>query len=293
MIVRKHERVMIQGITGKQGTFWTERMQHYGTNIVGGIVPKKGGHNHLGVPVFDNAYDAMKEVPFDVAGLFVPPYFAKIGAIDAIEAGVKKLVILTEHIPVHDVMEIVAAGKANKTQIIGPNTTGVATPGECFVGFMPAFNKNIMTAGNVGIISRSGSLGTLISLNITQAGLGQSAFIGIGGDPVIGTTTLAALKCLDEDDRTKAVFILGEIGGTMEELAAEYASTMKKPVVAFIAGGAAPKGRKMGHAGAIVSGNKGTYDSKRHALMEAGVHVIDTPSDVGSAMLDALNISQA
>lgn len=291
MIVRKHERVMIQGITGKQGTFWTERMQHYGTNIVGGIVPKKGGHNHLGVPVFDNAYDAMKEVPFDVAGLFVPPYFAKIGAIDAIEAGVKKLVILTEHIPVHDVMEIVAAGKANKTQIIGPNTTGVATPGECFVGFMPAFNKNIMTAGNVGIISRSGSLGTLISLNITQAGLGQSAFIGIGGDPVIGTTTLAALKCLDEDDRTKAVFILGEIGGTMEELAAEYASTMKKPVVAFIAGGAAPKGRKMGHAGAIVSGNKGTYDSKRHALMEAGVHVIDTPSDVGSAMLDALNIS--
>jgi len=291
LIVRKHERVMIQGITGKQGTFWTERMQHYGTNIVGGIVPKKGGHNHLGVPVFDNAYDAMKEVPFDVAGLFVPPYFAKIGAIDAIEAGVKKLVILTEHIPVHDVMEIVAAGKANKTQIIGPNTTGVATPGECFVGFMPAFNKNIMTAGNVGIISRSGSLGTLISLNITQAGLGQSAFIGIGGDPVIGTTTLAALKCLDEDDRTKAVFILGEIGGTMEELAAEYASTMKKPVVAFIAGGAAPKGRKMGHAGAIVSGNKGTYDSKRHALMEAGVHVIDTPSDVGSAMLDALNIS--
>ena len=289
MIVRKHERVMIQGITGKQGTFWTERMQHYGTNVVGGIVPKKGGHNHLGVPVFDNAYDAMREVPFDVAGLFVPPFFAKVGAIDAIEAGVKKLVILTEHIPVHDVMEIVAAGKANKTQIIGPNTTGVATPGECFVGFMPAFNKNIMTAGNVGIISRSGSLGTLISLNITQAGLGQSAFIGIGGDPVIGTTTSAALKCLDKDDRTKAVFILGEIGGTMEELAAEYASTMKKPMVAFIAGGAAPKGKKMGHAGAIISGNKGTYNSKRYALMEAGVHVIDTPSDAGSAMVAALN----
>ena len=288
MIVREHERVMIQGITGKQGTFWTEHMQRYGTNIVGGIVPKKGGHNHLGVPVFDTAFDAMKEVPFDVAGLFVPPYFAKVGAIDAIEAGVKKLVILTEHIPVHDVMEIVAAGKANKTQIIGPNTTGVATPGECFIGFMPAFNKNIMTAGNVGIISRSGSLGTLISLNITQAGLGQSAFIGIGGDPVIGTTTLAALKCLDKDDRTKAVFILGEIGGTMEELAAEYASTMEKPVVAFIAGGAAPKGKKMGHAGAIVSGNKGTYNSKRYALMEAGVHVIDTPSDAGSAMVAAL-----
>ncbi|HAT35045.1 MAG TPA: succinyl-CoA synthetase subunit alpha, partial [Rhodospirillaceae bacterium] len=169
MIVRKHEKVMIQGITGKQGTFWTERMQEYGTTIVGGIVPKKGGQEHLGVPVFDNAFDAMEAVPFDVAGLFVPPFFAKAGAIDAIQAGVKKLVILTEHIPVQDVMDIVAAGQASGTQIIGPNTTGVATPGECFVGFMPAFNKNIMREGEVGVISRSGSLGTLISLNITQA----------------------------------------------------------------------------------------------------------------------------
>lgn len=288
MIVRKHEKVMIQGITGKQGTFWTERMQEYGTTIVGGIVPKKGGQEHLGVPVFDNAFDAMKDVPFDVAGLFVPPFYAKAGAVDAIEAGVKKLVILTEHIPVQDVMEIVAAGKANGTQIIGPNTTGVATPGECFVGFMPAFNKKIMREGEVGVISRSGSLGTLISLNITQAGLGQSAFIGIGGDPVIGTTTLEALKCLDEDEKTKGVFILGEIGGTMEEAAAEYAATMKKPVVSFIAGGASPAGKKMGHAGAIVTGDKGTYASKRAALEKAGVRMIDTPSDAGAAMVEAL-----
>jgi succinyl-CoA synthetase alpha subunit len=288
MIVRKQDKVMIQGITGKQGTFWTERMQEYGTTIVGGIVPKKGGQEHLGVPVFNNAYDAMKDVPFDVAGLFVPPLYAKSGALDAIDAGVKKLVILTEHIPVHDVMEIVAAGKANGTQIVGPNTTGVATPGECFVGFMPAFNKNIMCEGVVGVISRSGSLGTLISLNITQAGLGQSAFIGIGGDPVIGTTTLEALKCLDEDEKTKAVFILGEIGGAMEEEAAEYAATMKKPVVTYIAGGAAPEGKKMGHAGAIVSGNKGTYASKRAALEKAGVRMINTPSDAGAAMVEAL-----
>jgi len=288
MIVRKHEKVMIQGITGKQGTFWTERMQEYGTTIVGGIVPKKGGQEHLGVPVFDNAFDAMEAVPFDVAGLFVPPFFAKAGAIDAIQAGVKKLVILTEHIPVQDVMDIVAAGQASGTQIIGPNTTGVATPGECFVGFMPAFNKNIMREGEVGVISRSGSLGTLISLNITQAGLGQSAFIGIGGDPVIGTTTLEALKCLDEDEKTKAVFILGEIGGTMEEAAAEYAATMKKLLVSFIAGGASPEGKKMGHAGAIVTGDKGTYKSKRTALEKAGVRVIDTPSDAGSAMVEAL-----
>jgi succinyl-CoA synthetase alpha subunit len=288
MIVRGHEKVMIQGITGKQGTFWTERMQEYGTTIVGGIVPKKGGQEHLGVPVFDNAFDAMKGVPFDVAGLFVPPMYARAGAVDAIEAGVKKLVILTEHIPVQDVMEIVAAGKANGTQIIGPNTTGVATPGECFVGFMPAFNPNIMREGTVGVISRSGSLGTLISLNITQAGLGQSAFIGIGGDPVIGTTTLEALKCLDEDEKTEAVFILGEIGGGMEEAAAEYAAMMKKPVVSFIAGGASPAGKKMGHAGAIVTGDKGSYAGKRAALEKAGVRVIDTPSDAGSAMLEAM-----
>jgi succinyl-CoA synthetase alpha subunit len=288
MIVRKTERVMIQGITGKQGTFWTERMQEYGTNIVGGIVPKKGGQTHLGVPVFNTAQDAMKDVKFDVAGLFVPPLFAKAGALDAIEAGVKKLVILTEHIPVHDVMEIVAAGKANGTEIIGPNTTGISTPGECFVGFMPAFNKNIMCEGSIGVISRSGSLGTLICLNITQAGLGQSAFIGIGGDPVIGTTTREALECLDKDEKTKGVFILGEIGGTMEEHAAEYATTMKKPIVSFIAGGAAPKGKKMGHAGAIVMGNKGTYQSKVDALTKAGVHMIDTPSDAGKAMVETL-----
>lgn len=291
MIIRQHEKVIIQGITGKQGTFWTERMQEYGTNIVGGIVPKKGGQDHLGVPVFDNASDAMKDMAFDVAGLFVPPLYAKSGAVDAIEAGVKKLVVLTEHIPVQDVMYIVSAGKANGTQIIGPNTTGVATPGECFVGFMPAFNKNIMREGEVGVISRSGSLGTLISLNITQAGLGQSAFIGIGGDPVIGTTTLEALKCLDEDEKTKAVFILGEIGGSMEEHAAEYATTMKKPVVSFIAGGAAPEGKKMGHAGAIVSGSKGTYASKREALTKAGVRMIDTPSHAGEAMLEVLKVA--
>ena len=288
MIVRQNERVMIQGITGKQGTFWTERMQEYGTNIVGGIVPKKGGQTHLGVPVFNTAQEAMAEVPFDVTSLFVPPLFAKSGALDVIEAGVKKLVILTEHIPVQDVMEIVIAGKAAGTEIVGPNTGGVATPGECFVGFMPAFNKNIMREGNIGVISRSGSLGTLICLNITQAGLGQSAFIGIGGDPVIGTTTREALECLDKDEKTKAVFILGEIGGTMEEHAAEYAATMKKPVVSFIAGGAAPKGKKMGHAGAIVMGNKGTYQSKVDALTKAGVRMIDTPSDAGKAMVELL-----
>jgi len=288
MIVRANEKVVIQGITGKQGTFWTERMQEYGTRITGGISPKKAGAEHLGVPVYGDAASAMAAEPFDVAGLFVPPMAARGAALDAIEAGVRKLVILTEHIPVQDVMEIVAAAKAGGAQVIGPNTTGIATPGECFIGFMPAFNPNIMRPGPVGVISRSGSLGTLICLNLVRAGLGQSAFMGIGGDPVIGTTTRDALEILDADENTKGVFILGEIGGAMEETAAEYAATMKKPIVAYIAGGAAPEGKKMGHAGAIVMGNKGTYASKRDALERAGVHVLDTPSDVGPAMAAAL-----
>lgn len=288
MIVRKHEKVVIQGITGKQGTFWTERMQEYGTTVTGGIHPKKAGTTHLGVPVHASATDAMAADPFDVAALFVPPMGAKAAALDAISAGVKKLVIMTEHIPVHDVMEIVAAGKDVGTQIIGPNTTGVATPGECFVGFMPAFNPTIMKPGPIGVISRSGSLATLICFNLTSAGLGQSAFMGIGGDPVIGTTTREALKILNADENTEGIFILGEIGGTMEEDAAEYIKGMSKPVVSYIVGGAAPEGKRMGHAGAIVTGTKGSYKSKRTALEAAGAVVLDTPSDVGRAMNEAL-----
>jgi succinyl-CoA synthetase alpha subunit len=288
MIVRKHEKVVIQGITGKQGTFWTERMQEYGTTVTGGIHPKKAGAVHLGVPVHASATDAMLADPFDVAALFVPPMGAKLAALDAINAGVKKLVIMTEHIPVHDVMEIVTAGKDAGTQIIGPNTTGVATPGECFVGFMPAFNPTIMKPGPIGVISRSGSLATLICFNLTSAGLGQSAFMGIGGDPVIGTTTREALEILNADENTKGIFILGEIGGTMEEDAAEYIKGMRKPVVSYIVGGAAPEGKRMGHAGAIVTGTKGSYKSKRKALETAGAVVLDTPSDVGRAMNEAL-----
>ena len=284
MIVRGAERVLVQGITGKQGTYWTERMQAYGTRIVAGVNPKKAGTEHCGVPVYASARDAMRETGFDVAVLFIPPLGVKAAAKDAIEAGCKNLVVLTEHVPVQDVMELLAMARANGAAVVGPNTAGLVTPDECFVGFMPAFEADVFRPGGVGVISRSGSLGTLICLNLVQAGFGQSAFIGIGGDPIVGTTTRDALQLLDADDRTDAIVMVGEIGGTMEEDAAAYARAMAKPVVAFIAGGASPAGKKMGHAGAIVMGDRGTYASKRKALEAAGVEVLDTPSEVGRAL---------
>ena len=284
MIVRGTDRVLVMGITGKQGGFWTERMQAYGTAIVGGTNPKKAGAMHCGVPVFATAKDAMQGSGFDVAVLFIPPLMVKEAAMDAIDAGAKGLVVMTEHIPVQDVMYFMAAAKERGARILGPNTAGAVTPGECFVGFMPAFNERIFKRGSIGVISRSGSLGVLLCLNVVRAGYGESAFVGIGGDPIIGTTTRDALVDLDSFPGTEAVVMVGEIGGSMEEEAAAYAKTMTKPVVAFIAGGAAPEGKKMGHAGAIVMGDKGTYASKRSALEAAGVTVLDTPSDVGAAL---------
>ena len=286
MIIRGDERLLVQGITGRQGSFWTERMQEYGTTVVGGVNPKKAGTECCGVPVFASAADAANNgCEFDVSVLFIPPLGARAAASDAIAAGCKKLVCLTEHIPVRDVMYMMAEAREHGTAILGPNTAGLVTPGECFVGFMPAFERSIFQAGNIGIISRSGSLGTLMCLNTVQAGFGQSAFIGIGGDPIIGTTTLDAIKALDSNEKTEAVVIVGEIGGSMEEEAAEYAATMKKPVIAaFIAGGSSPPGKKMGHAGAIVMGNKGTYASKQKALQKAGVEVLNTPSELGAAL---------
>ena len=287
-IVRGEHRVLVQGITGKQGTFWTERMQEYGTNVIGGVNPKKAGTEHCGVPVYASAAEAMKETGFDASVLFIPPLGVKDAALDAIEAGAKNLCILTEHIPVQDVMHVMAAAGDAGAVITGPNTAGSVTVGECFTGFMPAFNGRIFKKGTIGVISRSGSLGTLMCQNIVSAGFGQSAFIGIGGDPIIGTTTRDALEALDTFDGTEAVVIVGEIGGVMEEEAAEYAASMTKPVIAFIAGGASPKGRKMGHAGAIVLGRRGTYKSKKQALESAGVTVLETPSHVGGVLKERI-----
>ena len=287
IIPRKDTRIIVQGITGKQGTFWTERMQEYGATIVGGVNPKKAGTIHCDVPVYGSAKEAAGD-GFDASVLFIPPLGVKAAALDATEAGAKLVLILTEHIPVQDVMYFMAAAREAGTQIVGPNTAGGVTVGETFMGFMPAFNQRIFKKGNIGVLSRSGSLGTLICQIIVSAGFGQSAFIGIGGDPVVGTTIRDAIEALNELPGTDAIVVVGEIGGAMEENAAEYIMTMDKPVVAFIAGGAAPRGKKMGHAGAIVSGDKGTYASKKMALEAAGVNVLATPIDVGPALTEAL-----
>jgi succinyl-CoA synthetase alpha subunit len=284
IIFRRQHRVLVQGITGKQGTFWTEKMIDCGTTVVAGVNPKRAGDLHVGVPVFASASQAMANVPCDVAVMFIPPSMAKDAAIDAIEAGVKLLVCLTEHIPAQDVMAMLLAARRKGARIVGPNTAGLVTPGEGFVGIMPGHNPNVFRPGSIGVISRSGSLGTLVALNLTRAGIGQSAFIGIGGDPMIGTTTRDALQALDEDERTSAVVIVGEIGGAMEEKAAEYAAGTRKPVIAFLAGRASPPGKKMGHAGAIVTGNAGSYTSKRRTLEEAGVIVVDTPREIPDAV---------
>lgn len=293
MILRSSDRVLVQGITGKQGTFWTGKMISCGTKVIGGVNPNRAGTEHIGLPVFASAREAMKIAPFDVSVMFIPPAAAKDAAIDAMEAGAKTLVVLTEHIPLQDVLIMHAFARKKGTRIVGPNTAGLVTPGEGFAGIMPGHNPNIFQPGKVGVISRSGSLGTLICLNLTRAGLGQSAFIGIGGDPVIGTTTRDALEALDKDARTVAAVIVGEIGGSMEEEAAEYAKTMKKPVVAFIAGRSAPPGKKMGHAGAIVTGNRGTYASKRSALEAANVAVVDMPREIAGAVQAALQKTAA
>lgn len=292
MIVRKKDRVIVLGITGKQGTFWTEKMIAYGTHVVAGVNPKRAGEIHVGVPIFATAAEAVSKAGGDVAVMFIPPPMAKDAAVAAAEAGIKLLVVLTEHIPAQDVMVMHAAAAKHGTRIVGPNTAGLVTPGESFVGIMPAFVPSVFKPGRVGVISRSGSLGTLVCLNLTRAGIGQSAFIGIGGDPMLGTTTSDALAALDADAGTDAVVIVGEIGGGMEEEAAVHAKKMRKPMVAFIAGAAAPPGKKMGHAGAIVTGNAGSYAGKRKALEAAGVSVVDTPSQIAAAIAAGLNSSR-
>ena len=291
MIYRRGQTVLVQGITGKQGSFWAEKMIETGTRVIGGVNPKRAGETYIGVPVYESAVQAARQVRCDVSVIFIPPALAKDAIIDAIDAGVGTIVTLTEHIPSHDVLEIFARLKGSTSRIVGPNTAGLVTPGEGFVGIMPGHNTNVFKPGSVGVISRSGSLGTLMCLNLTRAGHGQSAFIGIGGDPIIGTTSLDALVALDKDERTTAVVLVGEIGGSMEEAAAEYARTMRKPVVSFIAGRSSPPDKKMGHAGAIVSGGRGGYASKRAALERAGVRVADTPAEIAT-FLSELNTKE-
>ena len=293
MIYRRGQKVLVQGITGKQGSFWAAKMMECGTDVAAGVNPKRAGDSHIGVPLFGSAVEATRQTPCDISVIFIPPAMAKDAIIDAIDAGIGTIVVLTEHIPGHDVLEIFARARGSRSRIVGPNTAGIVTPGEGFVGIMPGHNPNIFMPGRVGVISRSGSLGTLMCLNLTRAGLGQSAFIGIGGDPIIGTTTRDALEALDRDERTRAVVLVGEIGGSMEEEAAEYARGMNKPVVSFIAGRSSPPDKKMGHAGAIVTGGRGGYAAKRAALEQAGVRVANTPIEVAGFLADVGGLKAA
>lgn len=281
-------RVVVQGITGREASFWTERMIACGTPVVAGVVPGKAGQQAHGIPVYDSVAAACRRHAVDLAVLFVPPRVAKAAALDAIRAGVRQVVVLVEHIPIHDMMEVFAEAEERGARVLGGNSPGLVVPGRYFVGILPAWEPTIFRPGSVGVVSRSGSLGTLVSVNLARTGLGQSAVVGIGGDPIVGTTFRDVLEMFERDPRTEAVALLGELGGALEEQAAEYVARMTKPVVAFIAGQTAPAGTRMGHAGAIVAGSAGTAASKMAVLREAGARIADVPSQVSEILADVL-----
>ena len=275
----KDTRLIVQGFTGSEGSFHAQQMIEYGTNVVGGVTPGKGGQTHLDRPVFNTVADAVEQVDANTSIIFVPPAFAGDAITEAAFAGIKVIICITEGIPVKDMIVAKQVVKSHGATLIGPNCPGLITPGEAKVGIMPG---SIFTPGKVGLISRSGTLTYEAVDQLTKEGLGQSTAIGIGGDPVIGTTHLDAVKLLQEDPDTEAIVLIGEIGGSAEEEAAEYiAENVDKPVVAFIAGSTAPPGRRMGHAGAIISGGKGTAQEKKKALAAAGITVVDSPAEIG------------
>lgn len=282
ILVDKNTRVMVQGITGRLGMSQTKIMLDYGTKIVAGVTPGKGEETALGVPVYDSVEEALREHDADTSILYVPAPFMKEAAFEAIEAGVKFMVIITDWVPVHDALEIKALANDAGTRYIGPNCPGITIPGEIKLGMI-----HTVTPGNVGVVSRSGTLTGEISNLLTNAGLGQSAVLGIGGDPVVGLRMKDILKLFEEDERTKAITIIGEIGGTMEEEAAEYIKEhLTKPVVSFVAGSTAPPEKRMGHAGAIITRGRGTAVGKIQALKQAGVKVANTPWELPSLLRD-------
>lgn len=287
ILVNKDTRVLVQGITGKEGSFHAKQSLEYGTKVVAGVTPGKGGTTWEGkVPVFNTVADAVKAEGANAALIFVPPPFSADAVLEAADAGVAVIVCITEGIPARDEARMKAALKANGARLIGPNCPGIITPGECKMGIMPGY---IHKQGRVGVISRSGTLTYEAVWQLTECGLGETTCIGIGGDPVPGTSHVDALELFNADPATEGVVLIGEIGGTSEEEAAAYIkANMKKPVVAFIAGQTAPPGRRMGHAGAIIAGGKGTAAEKMKALTEAGVVVVKSPTELGAAMMTAL-----
>ena len=287
VLVNKDSRVIVQGFTGSEGTFHATQMIEYGTNVVGGITPGKGGQLHLGLPVFNTVEEAVTKVGANVSVIFVPPAYGADSILEAAKAGIKVIVCITEGIPIADMVKVKhVLSELPDVRLIGPNCPGVISPGEAKVGIMPGF---IHKKGSIGVISRSGTLAYEAVDQITKQGLGQSTGIGIGGDPIIGTTTLDAVKLLMADPETEGIVIIGEIGGSMETEAARWISVHgSKPVVGFIAGQTAPKGRRMGHAGAIIGGEEDTAAAKMKIMKECGIHVVESPAMIGETMKKAL-----
>ena len=287
VLVGNNTRLIIQGITGTEGSFHGQQMIDYGTNIVAGVTPGKGGQEALGVPVFNSVQEAVKHQGANTSVIFVPPKFAAGAVIESIDADLDLIVCITEGIPAADMVKVNHALENNNTRLIGPNCPGIITPGQAKIGIMPGF---IHTPGSIGIMSRSGTLTYEAVHQIGAHGLGQSTVIGIGGDPIIGTTFIDMLQLFAEDDETNGVVMIGEIGGTAEEEAAQWVvdNNFSKPVVSFIAGQTAPPGRRMGHAGAIIAGGKGTANEKMTKLKKAGITVVESPADIGQAMVEVL-----
>lgn len=286
IFVNRHSRVIFQGFTGQHATFHAEEALKHGTQVVGGVTPGKGGGKHLGLPVFDTVAEAVRETGADVSGIFVPPAFAADAIMEAIEAGIKVAVVIADGIPVQDMVRVQRYRVGRDCVVLGPNTPGIITPGECKVGIMPA---NIYRPGRIGVVSRSGTLNYEAVEQLVKLGLGQSTAVGIGGDPINGTDFVAVLKAFEQDQDTDAVVMIGEIGGPQEIIAARWArDNMQKPLICFVAGASAPPGRRMGHAGAIIEGEADTAKAKMEAMEDLGLYVAKNPAHIGEMVLKAI-----